>query len=104
MPARTSHELSGRSRQTLLVPPSVTEEGSSRCALNAAGMPALRSRNEAALFHQRFDFWVAAAEVAIGFGRIHRIADREDVFAETLGDLFVVRTAAFDKRSKRVGR
>jgi hypothetical protein len=43
---------------------------------------------------------IAAAEIAIALRWIDRIADREDVLAETLRDLPVVRPAGFRERAE----
>src|SRR5690625_7196265 len=53
---------------------------------------------KAALTHQRADFRIAAAELAIAFRRVNRVADGEDVIAEPLRDLSIIRAASFLKR------
>src|SRR5215218_7143990 len=68
---------------------------------------ALRLRvvdGEAALAHERLDARVAAAELAVALGRVYGVADREDVFAQSLGHLLIIRPAGLGESFKGVGR
>ena len=67
-------EVMGGQRGTLRPSPQSPPRGRGgkpNCSL----LTAHSSGRKAALLHQRLDLWIAAAEVAIGFRRIDRVAD-----------------------------
>ena len=72
------------------------------------GSSGLLRHREAALAHQRVDAGVAAAERAVAVGRVDRVADREHVVAQPLGDGLVAGAAGLGEglpgvRGQRVG-
>src|SRR5216684_5747151 len=57
---------------------------------------------KAALLHQCVHPRVAAAEGAVPFSRIDRVADRKYVLAQACGNFSIIRTTGFDERSIRI--